>query len=217
MQRLFETRCPNCLAVFSLDVALLGRRGRCARCGSTFVLQEATVDDSLIAPPTDSSASASTGSYVSSKSASASSEADAASFAPDAPFDAALSDDSLVAPRAPGGDANASNAGSPFGLDADEPSERPNDSDETGGEALPPEFADAKFPPPPPGVWRAGERLVGGAYQVLPLAPDKLYAEGGVGVVQRVRHVEWGVDLVVKSPKPSVVATEAGKESFEQE
>ncbi|MBQ9799143.1 MAG: hypothetical protein IJO40_04295, partial [Thermoguttaceae bacterium] len=47
MQRLFETRCPNCLAVFSLDVALLGRRGRCARCGSTFVLKEATVDDSL--------------------------------------------------------------------------------------------------------------------------------------------------------------------------
>jgi len=218
MQRLFETRCPNCLAVFSLDVALLGRRGRCARCGSTFVLKEATVDDSLIAPPTDSSASASTGSPASSKSASASSEADAASFAPDAPFDAALSDDSLVAPRAPGGDANASNAASPFGLDADEPSERPNDSDETGdGDALPPEFADAKFPPPPPGVWRAGERLVGGAYQVLPLAPDKLYAEGGVGVVQRVRHVEWGVDLVVKSPKPSVVATEAGKESFEQE
>ncbi|MBP3531060.1 MAG: protein kinase [Thermoguttaceae bacterium] len=218
MPRLFETRCPNCLAVFSLDVALLGRRGRCARCGSTFALKELTVDDSLIAATSDSSASASTGSYVSSKSASASSNADAASFAPDAPFDAALSDDSLVAPRASDGDASASRAASPFGLDADESDALPDDLDETGGaDALPAEFADAKFPPPPPGVWRAGERLVGGAYQVLPLAPDKLYAEGGVGVVQRVRHVEWGVDLVVKSPKPSVVATEAGKESFEQE
>jgi len=207
MQRLFETRCPNCLAVFSLDVALLGRRGRCARCGSTFVLKEATVDDSLIAATSESSASSS-----------AFSNDDAASFAPDAPFDAALSDDSLVAPRASGTDADAPNASSPFGLDADESNALPDDFDETGGaDALPPEFADAKFPPPPPGVWRAGERLVGGAYQVLPLAPDKLYAEGGVGVVQRVRHVEWGVDLVVKSPKPAVVATKAGKESFEQE
>ncbi len=219
MQRLFETRCPNCLAVFSLDAALLGRRGRCARCGSTFVLKEATVDDSLIAAASDSSAN---GSSVSSKSSSSAPSNDASSsFAPDAPFDAALSDDSLVAPRVSGGatDAARNDSGaSPFGLDADEPSALSDDLDETGdGDALPPEFADAKFPPPPPGVWRAGERLVGGAYQVLPLASDKLYAEGGVGVVQRVRHVEWGVDLVVKSPKPAVVATEAGKESFEQE
>ncbi|MBQ9800116.1 MAG: protein kinase, partial [Thermoguttaceae bacterium] len=173
----------------------------------------------LIASTSDSSA---TGSAVSSKSSSSAlANDDAASFAPDAPFDAALADDSLVAPRVSNDDAKDGLGGSsfsPFGLDADEPSERPNDLDETGdGDALPPEFADAKFPPPPPGVWRAGERLVGGAYQVLPLAPDKLYAEGGVGVVQRVRHVEWGVDLVVKSPKPAVVATEAGKESFEQE
>ncbi len=219
MQRLFETRCPNCLAVFSLDAALLGRRGRCARCGSTFVLKEATVDDSLIAATSDASASASTGSSVPSGSASsASPNDDAASFAPDAPFDAALSEDSLVAPRSSSADATGSTAASSFGFEVDEPSERPNDSSETGdGDALPAEFADAKFPSPPPGVWRAGERLVGGAYQVLPLAPDKLYAEGGVGVVQRVRHVEWGVDLVVKSPKPAVVATEAGKESFEQE
>ena len=210
MPRLFETRCPNCLAVFSLDVALLGRRGRCARCGSTFALKELTADDSLIAATSVSSATDS----------SASSNADAASFAPDAPFDAALSDDSLVAPRVSGAadDSLAASASSPFRLDADESSALSDDLDETGdGDALPAEFADAKFPPPPPGVWRAGERLVGGAYQVLPLAPDKLYAEGGVGVVQRVRHVEWGVDLVVKSPKPAVVATEAGKESFEQE
>lgn len=216
MQRLFETRCPNCLAVFSLDAALLGRRGRCARCGSTFLLKEAAADDSLIAATSDSSA---TGSAVSSKSASsASANDDAASFAPDAPFDAALSEDSLVAPRASSAEATGSTAASTFGFDGDVPSEPLDESDETGdGDALPAEFADAKFPPPPPGVWRAGERLVGGAYQVLPLAPDKLYAEGGVGVVQRVRHVEWGVDLVVKSPKPAVVATEAGKESFEQE
>ena len=212
MQRLFETRCPNCLAVFSLDVALLGRRGRCARCGSTFVLKEATVDDSLIAATSEPSASASASSV--------SSPDDAASFAPDAPFDAALSDDSLVAPRSSdvGETFDGSVSSAAFGLETDESRSHTSDRDKTGdGDALPPEFADAKFPPPPPGVWRAGERLVGGAYQVLPLAPDKLYAEGGVGVVQRVRHVEWGVDLVVKSPKPAVVATETGKKSFEQE
>ncbi|MBP3557016.1 MAG: protein kinase [Thermoguttaceae bacterium] len=219
MPRLFETRCPNCLAVFSLDVALLGRRGRCARCGSTFTLKELIADDSLIAATSESSA---TDSAVSSRSSSSvSSSDDSGSFAPDEPFDAALSDDSLVAPRVSGVETNVAQSASGaslFRLDGDEPSALADDFDETGdGDALPSEFADAKFPPPPPGVWRAGERLVGGAYQVLPLAPDKLYAEGGVGVVQRVRHVEWGVDLVVKSPKPAVVATEAGKESFEQE
>ncbi len=199
----FETRCPNCLAVFSLAVALRGRRGRCARCGSTFVLKDSVADDSLLAE-TSSPASASGSASVD--------QSD--SFAPDA----ALSDDSLVAPRssvAPSDD--SASLFRRFDAD-DEPSALPDDLDETGSDdALPPEFANEKFPPPPPGVWRAGERLVGGAYQVLPLAPGKLYAEGGVGVVQRVRHVEWGVDLVVKSPKPHVVATEAGKESFEQE
>ncbi|MBR4832880.1 MAG: protein kinase, partial [Thermoguttaceae bacterium] len=203
----FETRCPNCLAVFSLDVALRDRRGRCSRCGSTFVLKEATVDDSLLAETSATSASASA------------SAADSDSFAPDAPFDEALSDDSLVAPRSSA--ASSDESASPFGRfasDAEDSNSLPSNLDETGsGDALPPEFANEKFPPPPPGVWRVGERLVGGAYQVLPLAPGKLYAEGGVGVVQRVRHVEWGVDLVVKSPKPNVVATEAGKESFEQE
>lgn len=208
----FETRCPNCLAVFSLDVALRGRRGRCARCGSTFSLKEATVDDSLLAE-TSPTASASASS---SASASGGSEEDA--FAPDAPFDAALSDDSLVAPRSETATKEPGPADRRFNFSGDDSRSLPSDLAEIdAGYELPAEFANEKFPPPPPGVWRVGERLVGGAYQVLPLLPGKLYAEGGVGVVQRVRHVEWGVDLVVKSPKPNVVATEAGKESFEQE
>lgn len=78
------------------------------------------------------------------------------------------------------------------------------------------EFA-RRFPDPPKGVWQVGDTLLDGMCQVLPLTPEKLYAEGGVGVVQRVRRKDWNVDLIIKSPKPGVVLTESGKESFERE
>ncbi len=78
------------------------------------------------------------------------------------------------------------------------------------------EFAQ-RFPKIPQGVWPVGETLLDGMCQVLPFSKDKLYAEGGVGLVQRVRRRDWNVDLIVKSPKPGVVLTEFGKESFERE
>ena len=74
-----------------------------------------------------------------------------------------------------------------------------------------------RFPTPPKGVWPVGETLLDGTCQVLPFSKNKLYAEGGVGVVQRIRRRDWNVDLIVKSPKPGVVLTEHGKENFERE
>lgn len=66
-------------------------------------------------------------------------------------------------------------------------------------------------------IWRPGDLLLGGKYQVLELAPDVPYAEGGVGIVHRVHHLEWDIDFAVKSPKPAFIVTESGKQSFEQE
>ena len=74
-----------------------------------------------------------------------------------------------------------------------------------------------RFTDLPEGVWQVGETLLDGMCQVLPLTSDKLYAEGGVGIVQRVRKRDWNIDLIVKSPKPGVIVTEFGKESFERE
>ena len=66
------------------------------------------------------------------------------------------------------------------------------------------------------GIWNVGD-IVLGIYEVKPLGPGVPFAEGGVGVVHRVYHREWNIDLAVKSPKPQVFRTESGKLGYEKE
>ncbi|MDR0329026.1 MAG: protein kinase [Planctomycetaceae bacterium] len=66
------------------------------------------------------------------------------------------------------------------------------------------------------GLWNVGD-LILGVYEVQPLAEGVPYAEGGVGVVQRVYHREWDMHLAVKSPKPQFFQSEHGKKSYEHE
>ncbi|MFD4857329.1 serine/threonine-protein kinase [Streptomyces atratus] len=40
---------------------------------------------------------------------------------------------------------------------------------------------------------------------------------GGMGVVHRVRHRSWNVDLAVKTPRPELVASAGGRRRFEAE
>jgi len=66
------------------------------------------------------------------------------------------------------------------------------------------------------GLWNVGD-IVLGVYEVKPISEGVPHAEGGVGVVHRVYHREWDMDLAVKSPKPQFFQTEHGKKSYEQE
>ena len=66
------------------------------------------------------------------------------------------------------------------------------------------------------GMWNVGD-VVLGVYEVRSLGPGVSFVEGGVGVVHRVYHREWNIDLAVKSPKPQVFQTESGKLSYEKE
>ena len=66
------------------------------------------------------------------------------------------------------------------------------------------------------GLWNVGD-LILGIYEVKPIAEGVPHAEGGVGVVHRIYHREWDMDLAVKSPKPQFFQTEHGKRSYEQE
>ena len=66
------------------------------------------------------------------------------------------------------------------------------------------------------GLWNVGD-LILGVYEVKPIAEGVSHAEGGVGVVHRIYHREWDMDLAVKSPKPQFFQTEHGKKSYEQE
>ena len=81
---------------------------------------------------------------------------------------------------------------------------------QTPGESAEKRFSDGA------GMWNIGD-VVLGVYEVKTLGPDMPFAEGGVGVVHRVYHREWNIDLAVKSPKPQVFRTESGKLSYEKE
>jgi len=65
-------------------------------------------------------------------------------------------------------------------------------------------------------VWQVGDVLLG-IYEVRPMPNGRTYAEGGAGIVHRVYHREWDVELAVKSPKLSVFQVESGKISYEHE
>ncbi|THB70020.1 MAG: hypothetical protein D6E12_03435, partial [Desulfovibrio sp.] len=49
-------------------------------------------------------------------------------------------------------------------------------------------------------------------YQVM-----DLLGEGGFGTVHKVRHLDWNMDLAVKSPRPEVLAVAGGRESVRRE
>jgi WD40 repeat protein/serine/threonine protein kinase len=61
------------------------------------------------------------------------------------------------------------------------------------------------------GNWRPGD-LVLGLYEVR-----EVITSGGMGLVHRVRHRGWNVDLAVKSPRSSYVESASGLRSFETE
>ena len=71
-----------------------------------------------------------------------------------------------------------------------------------------------------PQVWNLGDVILG-VYEVKKLegkkGRKKHYAEGGMGLVYRVHHLGWDLDLAVKSPKLAAFETEQGKENFERE
>ncbi|MEU5520602.1 serine/threonine-protein kinase [Streptomyces sp. NPDC047860] len=60
-------------------------------------------------------------------------------------------------------------------------------------------------------MWAPGD-VVLDVYEVR-----EVIRTGGMGLVHRVRHREWGVDLAVKTPRPELVASPADLAAFENE
>jgi predicted Zn finger-like uncharacterized protein len=61
------------------------------------------------------------------------------------------------------------------------------------------------------GIWRPGD-VVLNLYEV-----KQVHEGGGMGLVYRVHHKGWNVDLAVKSPRPEFFRNERDKENFERE
>jgi WD40 repeat protein/serine/threonine protein kinase len=57
-------------------------------------------------------------------------------------------------------------------------------------------------------AWRVGE-VVDGRYRVT-----RVHEQGGMGVVYRVRHLAWDIELAVKCPRPEQVHGEDGQRKF---
>ncbi|MFJ9773939.1 WD40 repeat domain-containing serine/threonine protein kinase [Kitasatospora sp. NPDC101157] len=57
-------------------------------------------------------------------------------------------------------------------------------------------------------LWRVGD-VIEGRYEVL-----KVHQQGGMGLVHRVRHRAWGIDLAVKSPRPELLRDDRARERF---
>jgi len=57
-------------------------------------------------------------------------------------------------------------------------------------------------------AWRVGE-IVDDRYEVV-----QVHESGGMGLVYRVRHLGWGTDLAVKSPRPELFRTARDRELF---
>lgn len=76
------------------------------------------------------------------------------------------------------------------------------------------EAEDATQTPPADGiplVWHTGEVILD-LYEV-----KQVHESGGMGLVYRVRHRGWNVELAVKCPRPDHIRTEAQKANFERE
>src|SRR5438105_5813813 len=62
-----------------------------------------------------------------------------------------------------------------------------------------------------PVTWKPGDVILG-LYEVR-----EVFTGGGRGLVYRIWHRGWGIDLAVKSPRPEYFRTEQDKADFEEE
>jgi serine/threonine protein kinase len=62
-----------------------------------------------------------------------------------------------------------------------------------------------------PAVWQVGDVILG-KYEV-----KQVFAGGGMGLVYRVYHRDWDIDLAAKSPRPEFFQTQQHIENFERE
>ena len=74
--------------------------------------------------------------------------------------------------------------------------------------------------PARPRGWRTGD-VIGGLYRIEPVVEDgelrPAHLSGGMGLVYRMRHLAWGVDLAVKVPRAELFANEEQRRRFERE
>ncbi len=190
----FETKCPDCQTIYTLELTFQGKVGVCQFCRKTFLLDPLVPDQEV---PGDLT-SMENGCRPSEKTKALSAltvlaqdqdKFDDTSFSlnpvldyhPDSNFAPQKQDDS---------GSNEPTTKQPVPINKDTSSEE--------------------------NAWKVGDVILG-VYEVRPMPNGLPYAEGGVGLVHRVYHREWDIELAVKSPKSSIFQTEIGRQNYERE
>lgn len=65
-------------------------------------------------------------------------------------------------------------------------------------------------------AWKVGDVILD-VYEVKKLSEQSHFAKGGMGLVYRVHHRGWDLDLAVKCPQPRKLVREQAKRDFERE
>jgi predicted Zn finger-like uncharacterized protein len=130
--------CPHCQTRYRMEEAVLGKKGRCKKCGNSFVLARANGASPRSAPAVVSAARTALQSRQSAE-------------------NVIISEDGVA------------------------------------------------------GAWQPGDVILN-LYEI-----KQVHEGGGMGLVYRVHHKGWNVDLAVKSPRPEFFRNERDKENFERE
>ncbi|MCL2119877.1 MAG: protein kinase, partial [Planctomycetaceae bacterium] len=183
----FDTQCPDCQAVYTLDNQLQGKAGMCQFCRKTFLLDPigpGSKGDNPPAPDEKTNVLATSTVFT-----------DGLPDLNDTSFSLKPGVESDMPPQ-PDGVKHAALANS--GQTTKQP-----------GTKNPDTASDAA-------AWKVGDVILG-VYEVRAMPNGQPYAEGGVGLVHRVYHREWDIELAVKSPKSNIFQTEVGRQNYERE
>ena len=201
----FDTKCPECQTLYTLDSSLSGKTGVCQFCRTPFLMV-----------PVEPSRQSSDG--AAQNGSDADNRAD-----DDATNDRANSDDSSPNSSTVSAQNREIGNDSSFSLDPDiqygYPQARAlaDNGTATNKKGMTSQAHSNPVPSSSSGkVWQVGDTILG-VYEVRAMPNGHPYAEGGVGLVHRVYHREWDIELAVKSPKQNIFQTEIGRQNYERE
>ena len=192
----FNTKCPDCLALYTLDETFKGKVGVCQFCRKTFLLDPVAQDvqisdfseDHPVCAPSDKTKVSSSLTVFSQDIV----VSDNTSFSVNSGIEIDfIENDIFVEEEAAKNDREAV-------LFAEEAKSNSNQKSKAEKN------------------WEVGDIILG-VYEVRSMPNGLPYAEGGVGLVHRVYHREWDIELAVKSPKPTIFQTEIGRLNYERE
>ena len=207
----FKSICPHCFMHYTLDTAYLGKFAQCGNCRETFMLERVSETLTLASDMDNDSNLDRTDSEVRDQTDSDPPAQSTTTL--ESPNPSPLASQNFIK-SSQESTYHHSESVNNEATSSSLPSSRSQSQRGLSTETLTASTAESSgfFT----GIWNVGE-VVLGIYEVMPIAPNLPYAQGGVGIVQKIYHREWDIELAVKSPKLNAFRSEGGISSYERE